>query len=245
MTTDRVVYVYAIVEHASRPRLPRRAGVPGASPPRALALGHRRWAIVADVAAAEFAPEAVRARLADLEWVSACALGHERVSEALVGARAVAPMRLFAVFQDESTVSDRLQRIVGRLDRTLAGLRGRIEVGLRIGVVPRARPARRRPVTGTDFLAERAARLERPDAPTPAQARGASTLVRELTALADRTRNRRVPAGSGLVRSVQFLVPRTSLRKFGAAVNRRRPALRGLGLEVKLLGPYPAYSFVN
>jgi hypothetical protein len=44
---------------------------------------------------------------------------------------------------------------------------------------------------------------------------------------------------------VQFLVPRTSLRKFGAAVNRRRPALRGLGLEVKLLGPYPAYSFVN
>ncbi len=245
MTTDRVVYAYAIVEHASRPRLPRRAGVPGASPARALALGHRRWAIVADVPAADFSPDAVRARLANLEWVSACALGHERVSEALVGARAVAPMRLFAVFQDESSVSDRLRRIAGRLDRTLAGLRGRLEVGIRIGVVPRTRPARRAPVTGTDFLAERAVRLQRPDVPTAAQTRGASTLVRELSALADRTRTRRVPAGSGLVRSVQFLVPRTKLRKLGAVVNRRRPALRGLGLEVKLLGPYPAYSFVS
>ena len=43
--------------------MPRRGGVPEARAPRALALGGRRWAIVADVPAADYSPDAVRSRL--------------------------------------------------------------------------------------------------------------------------------------------------------------------------------------
>jgi len=245
MRTDRAVYVYAIVDHSRTPRLPRRGGVPGARPPRALALQDRRWAIVADVPADGYSPDAVRSRLADLEWVSACALGHERVAEALLECRAVAPMRLFTVFRDDATLVSRLRRSTARLDRTLTFLRGRLECGVRVFVVPGARRAQRPPSTGTAFLAARAALVKRPDAPTPAQSRGTAALLRDLAALADRSRVRRAATPeSPLARSAQFLVARENLRTFGAAVNQGRRSLRALGLEVALLGPYPAYSFI-
>jgi hypothetical protein len=196
------------------------------------------------VPARDFGPEAIRAKLADLEWVSACALGHERVTGAVAACRAVAPMRLFAVFRDEASLLAGLRRAAKRLDRTLQAVRGRLECGVRIGVAAQAGRPAPRPRTGTAFLAARAERLQHPRSATPAQAREAAALMRELAVLADRTRVRRVPRDSPIAKAAEFLVTRRNLRRFGAEVARGRRSLRPLGLEVALLGPYPAYSFV-
>ncbi len=245
MTTDVALYVYAIVEHARKPRVPRRAGVPGAGPPRAITVGTRRWAIAAEVPAAVFAADAVRARLSDMDWVGECALGHERVVEAVLGANAVAPMRLFAVFRDEAALVAKLRRAKRRLDRTLAGVRGRLECGVRVWPAPETSTATTAAPSGTAFLEARAERIRRDAAPTPEQTRAAAALFKELALLASRTRtrsSRALPKAPAISR--QFLVARRNLRAFRTVVSRGRRRLRSLGLEVAVLGPHPAYSFV-
>jgi len=255
---NEATYLYCLVR---APRDPLSVevppGLPGLSPPRALAVGRGLWLIVAGAPLSEYGSAEIQRQLADLSWVSDRALAHEAMIEHFSALGAVLPMKLFTLFaSDERAVAnihDHRERLVRALDR----VEGRVEWGVRI----RLDDVRAREVlaaearegggqsSGKAFLLrkkleqdasrELAGRLHAEMDDTFAElALGAAEAVRREPAAAPES-------GGRLLLDAAFLVPVQGNAEFEAIVERCASRLAPRACDVTLTGPWPPYNFIE
>lgn len=153
-------YVYAVCRPFDAALQSQLAGVAD-DPPRLLAHGDL-VAVVSHVPEADFGEEALRARLEDLDWLTATARAHQQVVDALTAVTTPLPLRLATVFRDDSGVRVMLEEREAAFRRTLDRLDGRVEWGVKVYVEgePAERPEASappapKPATGRDYLRQR------------------------------------------------------------------------------------------
>jgi hypothetical protein len=253
---DRLTYVYCLVDQgraASRPSLTRMPeGPPGASRPRLLEVGDGLRLVVADVPAERYGEGAIERGLRDLDWVSRCAVAHERVVESFLRARAVVPMKLFTLFLDDERALADVRGRRRKLGRVLERVAGCAEWGLRV-TFDDARPAPRpasASSSGTDFLRAKRAARDAVRLQAARSRRDADAVHRELAGRAAAARREKPGTGDGAVTArllldAACLVPAGQGARFRAAASRAARALVQKGCQVSLSGPWPPYHFVG
>jgi hypothetical protein len=251
-------YVYGLVRTAKPPRVPRGLrGLPQTGPVRVLAADDRLWLVVADAPLARYSADAIERGLRDLDWVSACAAGHEGVVERFAGSEALAPMKLFTIFESDARAQAVIRRDRARLARTLDRVAGRQEWGVRVLLDERralararARSGASRPAgrgSGASFLAAKKRERDATRRLLAGARREMESVLTDLARYADDARQRGPTpseAGSRLVLDAAFLLPARGATRFRAAVKRLARRLGREGYDVTLTGPWPAYSFV-
>jgi hypothetical protein len=251
MTRDAAgTYVYGLLERKTKPSLQRvPAGPPDLGPLRALPAGDGLWLLAARAPLARFGAEPIERGLRDLDWVSACALGHERVAEHFLAQGTLLPMKLFTVFTSDEAALAQSQRDSRRIARVTARLRGRDEWGVRVRRrededVPA--PATARPRSGREFL-KRKARVRRlARGPRPGDRARAERAFKALRALAAEALRKEVPDDAGRVLlDAVLLVDRTQAVRLRRAVAAEARTLTREGMDLVLTGPWPAYHFLG
>ena len=253
--TAAATYLYCAVQSARDPlrgtksRPPR--GLPGAGAPRALHAGGGVWLIVAGAPLDRYAGDAIDARLADLDWVSRCAVAHDAVVEHFARQHPVIPMKLFTLFTSDERAVTHVTRTRRTLARLFARVADREEWGVRLlldekrALAPRAAPVTA--ASGTEFLTRKKAAKDARQQVVAGALAEADRLFDTLTDLADDSR-RRTPAVEGptsrMVLDAAFLVPRRGARRFRAAASEAARALAARGFELSVTGPWPPYHFV-
>ena len=252
--TASATYLYCAVKSARDPlrgmktRPPR--GLPGAGPLRALRAAEGVWLIVAAAPLDRYAGDAIDARLADLDWVSRCAVAHDAVVEHVARQHPVIPMKLFTLFTSDERAVAHVGRTRRKLDRLFARVADREEWGVRL-LLDEARAlvaaAPVAAVSGTDFLAKKKAAKDARQRLVGEAIDEAERVFKALTRLADDSR-RRTPAVEGptsrMVLDAAFLVARGDVRRFRGAAGEAARAARTHGLTLSLTGPWPPYHFV-
>ncbi|MEY7980172.1 GvpL/GvpF family gas vesicle protein, partial [Streptomyces pilosus] len=125
-------YVYAVCRPFGTPLQAQLTGV-GGDPPRLLPHGDL-VAVVSHVPEGDFGEEPLRARLEDLDWLTAVARAHQGVIDALTTVTTPLPLRLGTVFRDDSGVRTMLEARNEDFHRTLDRLEGRVEWGVKVFV---------------------------------------------------------------------------------------------------------------
>ena len=245
------LYAYCVVASAGTPETDAPEGMPEASALRALGIGRHQWLLVADVPAERYGERALEAGLQDLDWVSANAVAHERVVESFLGADALLPMKLFTLFESEDSALAAMRSTAKRTRSLLRRLAGKVEHGVRVRFL--AAPAPPAPSasstnSGRAFLeGKKQARDTQRTAVTAARA-AAKKLAAELAAAAVESKALPAPptsSGSGLLLDSAFLLDRDRVPAFEAILGRHGATLQGLGCEIVLTGPWPAYHFLD
>jgi hypothetical protein len=170
-------------------------------------------------AAADVTPEAL--------WT------HEEVVEDLMRCRAVLPMRFGTRFRDEDAVLDLLSARGGEFARVLDGVRGRVELGVRVAGEAAAPVAK--PSSGSEYMTQRL------DARREAQ-RVARAVHAPLARRAERSTADLAPARGGVLTG-SYLLPGDGVDAFAADVRRLQRAYPSLAITCT--GPWPPYSFVE
>jgi hypothetical protein len=251
---DTATYVYGV----ACGRRPRIAGAPeglrGTRALRAIEAGEKLWIVAADAPLERYSSDAIDVGLRDIDWVSDCAVRHERVVEHFARRGGFVPMRLFTLFSDDERASKHVRGIRRSVERAASRIEGCAEWGVRAHLdVKRATRATRagaaRSATnGADFLRKKrdvrdaAANAER-------DARDAVDRLHDAVAAHARDAMRRPPVrgapGGSLVLDAVFLVERREARALKTIVARAARDLAPRGLVVSLTGPWPAYHFVG
>jgi hypothetical protein len=267
------IYLYCIVESAEPPIPPISpdpktdgaeeglAGLPETSAPRLVPLSEGLWLVVGAAALPAFSAEEIERRLADLAWVSACAIAHERVVAHFAALAPVVPMKLFTLFASDERAVLTLLAERERLTAVLEKVAGAAEWGVRIHFD--ASRVKRTPATsataatptgsgtpasGRDFLlrkkeAQEAARHRMGQVSTAVEA-AFDELSRHATAA---RRREPVVAESGprLLLDAAFLVPGERTEELERAVQAEAERLAASACEVTLTGPWPPYNFIE
>jgi hypothetical protein len=239
-------WVYGVTRDGAR--APAVRGPPGCGDPRGVSMGEGLALLVSDAPLPAYAAETIDARLQDLDWVSECALAHERVLEAALQAGPVVPLKLFTLFLDDRRAARHLAGDAQRLLGVLQRLEGREEWGVRVRLTAApAAPTAERPRSGTDFLRGRLARKsEKKERRAVAQELAGRTHA-ALGARAVQAVTREPAPGSTNppLLDAAYLVDRAQVAAFQAAAGELAAELSGSGCTLELTGPWPGYSFVE
>ena len=205
-------------------------------------------AIVCDVPLAEFGEHALREHLQDLEWLERTARAHEAALEAIGDTATLVPLRLCTVFHAESGVRELLHRETDRLIDALAHLRGRQEWGVKVFAGEPPAEAAEAADSGAAYLRRRQDDRDRRANHAEAVHAAISAIHAALSQLANDARSnppqRAEVSGGTMVLNGAYLVPDDRLDDFLARVAELHAEHVGLGLELELTGPWPAYNFV-
>jgi hypothetical protein len=250
-------YLFAVVAATTEPSASGApAGPPGLGSLRWLRVGDGLWVAVADAPRPGYGAPAIEKGLKDLDWVSACAVAHERVVEHVSALGTAVPMKLFTLFSSDVRAVAELGRAQARMRGVMRRIEGRQEWGVRVSVdeaAARTR-ARERAQQAADGLSEGAGFLTR-KREEHKEARdivdlgrtAADEVFEALGRHADETQ-RRAPAaaepGLRLLLDAAFLVPTKGAAAFRESVREQAERLAGHGYRVVLTGPWPAYNFV-
>jgi hypothetical protein len=251
-------YVYGVLKSARAPSFGTKiAGLPGASPPRAVDAGSGVWIVASDAPLARYGEEAIERGLRDLAWVSACASGHEAIVERAARAGTIVPMKLFTLFASDARAIAHVAKLRKKLDRVFVRVGGCDEWGVRVlfdegaalrASAVRARKASAKTSSGTGFLRMK---KEQHDAASSAIGRAREEADAVFDALARIAKDaivrppvHRDIAARALLDAV-FLVARSRTSAFRAAAKRATTKLGGDGFAVTLTGPWPPYHFVD
>lgn len=216
-----MIDVYAVAAGPRRP--PGVAGVEGS--PVEL-LDHR--ALVVAVSRHAAAPPPTRA----------AALAHAAVCDELQAlAEAVLPVRFGAVYADEPALRAALDERHADLAAGLDHVRGRVEVGVRVGWDPAGADG-----AGRAYLLDRAAEERRRGARRERAERLAAAVHGAVAPLAADSRHR-VLATDGLLLSAAYLVDRPGVD--GLVVRARAVVAEHPGLALLCTGPWPPYHFAG
>ncbi len=254
----KATYVYCAVQAHRKPNLGRGpSGPPGLGKCRLLDGGCGLWLIVADAPLPRYGEASIQHRLHDMTWLSRCAVAHEAVVEYCLRARAVVPMKLFTIFENDLRALAEIGRKRQQLDRSMRRVAGNREWGVRIRVVPGsgvvrlARPARtaKAVTTGASYLV---AKKQARDATRELTERGQARVNRAfatLAALAVDAQRHPPPAGgeqkTRLLLDAAFLVGTRRIARFRAATRRLARDLGRDGYGVEVTGPWPPYNFIE
>ena len=229
------------------------AGLSGSRDIRVLEAGDHLWLVASSVPEAKYGEAALARGLQDLEWVGRRALEHEAVVEHFLGAAAVLPMQLFALFTSDDRAVSHVAGDRKRITRILARIERRVEWGLRLTWDEKAvrdgiDRAHERPATGAAFLSRKRDLLNVNRVQLSAARVAADRLYRAMAREATDARRRKateqaVP-GSRLLLDAAFLVSARKAAAFRAALRRHSKTLGRSGLVVSLTGPWPPYNFI-
>jgi hypothetical protein len=249
----KATYVYCAVQADRKPNLGRAPlGPPGLGEPRLLDGGRGLWLVVADAPLSRYGEASIQRGLHKLTWLSRCAVAHEAVVEYCLRARAVVPMKLFTIFENDFRALAEMGRKRQQLDRTMRHVAGRREWGVRIRAVPgEVRVVR--PIgkvkTGASYLAEK---KQARDRTRELAVRGQARVSRAFTTLAALSADaqRHPPPAGGpqttrLLLDAAFLVATSGLARFRAAARRVARDLGRDGYAVEVTGPWPPYNFIE
>lgn len=255
---SEAAYLYCLVRADREPGLAGvPPGLPGCSPPQALAAGGGLWLVTAAAPLPDYGAEEIQSRLSDLSWVSDRALAHEAVVEHFTGTGAVLPLKLFTLFSSGERALAYVRENRERIDRSLDRVAGRVEWGVRVRlddarareVLAREMSSEARSSAGTAFLLRK--KLEQ-DATRELAARLRAEMDETFAELAEGAAEslRREPAaspeqGGRLLLDAAFLVPAGQSGEFEARVERCASRLATRACEVTLTGPWPPYHFVE
>jgi hypothetical protein len=250
-------YLFAVVAAAAEPATAGAPeGPPGIGPLRWLPLGEGLWLAAADAPLPRFRASEIEKGLKDLDWVSACAIAHERVVEFVSGLGTSVPMKLFTLFSSDARAMADLGRSRPRLRAVLARIKGRQEWGVRVSVDEAAARTRAREraeqaaeglTAGAGFLARKRHEQREVRDIVDVGRTAADDVFSALAAHADDTRRRPPSAaepGLRLLLDAAFLVPGRRAKAFRQAVRTEADRLAPEGYRVVLTGPWPAYNFV-
>jgi Gas vesicle synthesis protein GvpL/GvpF len=255
MATDTVTYVYCVVAATRRPALPRALkGLPGMGRVRLLDVDAGLFAAVADAPRSRYSEAAIRRGLADLEWVSRAAVGHERVVESFIGERAVLPMKLFTIFTNDARAIEHVRSERRRINAFVKRVANHQEWGVRVTLdrtraVTAASGAGGHEASGVAYLARK---KKHRDATIELVEHARETVDALYDRLAARSRlARRRPAselsaqGGPMLLDAAFLVPGARSASFRALAAREARALGRGGYGLTISGPWPPYTFVQ
>ena len=252
-------YVYCVARSARAPSLGNApAGLPGTGPPRALPAGQGLWLIVADAPLPQYGEAGLARVVRDLDAVSRCAVAHSAIIAHCARRTPVLPLRVLTLFSSDERALARIRGRRAAIARRLDRLAGRAEWGVQARLAPGGGPrARRAQATarretarlgpGTRFLELRRRQRETArDLASGAKA-AAAALYRTLARHADAARQRPPVSMDGrpaLLLDAAFLVPAASATQFRQAVRAQTARAAERGLQIRLTGPWPPYSFV-
>jgi Gas vesicle synthesis protein GvpL/GvpF len=251
--SDELRYVYAVCRPFRKPLPDGLRGVAGSRPH--LLRGDGLVAVQSIVPSADFAEEPLRARLEDLDWLAGTARAHQAVVDALIRLTTAVPLRLATVYRDDDGVRRALERERERFMRTLDGLDGTEEWGVKVYVDPTAAPSEAdsappsAAASGRDYLRRRQRQVTARESAEGEAAEVARVLHAALARHAVRARLRRTQdgrlaqaAGRNLMNAA-YLVPREHAEDFLQQVERLvRP---DPNIRVEVTGPWAPYSFAG
>ncbi len=249
MKAGTATYVYGLLERKTRPAVERApAGLPGVGPLRALPVADGLWLLAAPAPLARYGEEPIERGLRDLDWVSACALGHERVAEHFLDQGTLLPMKLFTLFTSDEAAVAQSKGDSKRVARLRERLRGRVEWGIRMRrreEAPSARPAAQAR-SGLEFLQRKARARELARGERSGDRTRAEATLKSLRTLSVAAVRKELPAEAGrLLLDAVLLVDRAKTAALRRAVAQRARALAREGVELVLTGPWPAYHFLE
>ena len=251
-----LTYLYCVVQRDKPPQLARAPlGLPGTRKPRSIDAGGGLWLIAADAPAAQYDAQTIERSLQDLAWVSARAVPHEAVVEFAGRSGTVLPMKLFTLFHSDDRALQHVAEQRKRIDRLLERLAGREEWGVRMlldepraaGRLAKIAREEAKGSSGTEFLLRKKKQRDLSRDVIQRGAERATALFDELSRRADDSRRRPPPAGPAgrrVLLDAAFLVRRSRVKPFQAAVRKAATRLQRDGYELTLTGPWPPYNFV-
>jgi hypothetical protein len=224
-------------------------GVPGAGPPRALAVDRGLWAIVADAPLDRFSGDQLRQELQDLEAVSRHALAHASIVEFFFQRGPVIPLKLFTLFSQDERAQRHLAGRKTQLRRLFAELRGLEEWGVRIvGAAEPAVASRAPVVTGRDYLEVKKRLRDEAGAPPRATVKDVNDGLKTLSRVASKTRKDKFPPrgrGRPYVTGASFLVKANRRAQWKRQAAELAAWLEQRGHRLEMSGPWPPYHFVS
>jgi len=242
-------YVYGLLERKTRPAVERApAGPPDVGPLRALPVAEGLWMLAAAAPLARYGAAPIERGLRDLDWVSACALGHERVTEHFLDQGTLLPMKLFTLFTSDEAAVAQSQRDSRRIARVRDRLRGRTEWGVRLrrrdDPPPAAPVAKAR--SGREFLKRKALVRQLSRGERVGDRAKAERVFKSLRKLAAASVRKELPDEAGrLLLDGVLLVDRSKAVALRRAVAQHARALSREGVDVVLTGPWPPYHFLE
>ncbi|MEU8952812.1 GvpL/GvpF family gas vesicle protein [Streptomyces sp. NPDC048518] len=261
MRHDDLRYVYAVCRPLAAPLAADLTGV-GGVPPRQ--LSHAGLiALVGPVPERDFAEDALRRHLEDLDWLSETARAHQRVIDALTSVTCPLPLRLATVFRDDSGVRAMLEEGEERFHRVLERIDGRVEWGVKVYLekeeeqappqqAPADAPRPSKPGSGRDYLRRRRSQRTAQEESWQQAEAFSRRLHERLAQRADASRlhapqNPELAGTPGRnVLNAAYLVPRADSEEFVEMVDRTKDEDQGTSrLRVELTGPWAAYSFTG
>jgi hypothetical protein len=256
MTDKAATYVYCVLQGRTKPQLSRAPrGLEGMGKPRLLALAEGLWLVVADAPLDRYGSEPIERRLADVDWVSRCALAHDAIVDHMSRLGAVIPVKLFTLFAGDARALSHFARTRKRIDRLLRHVAGREEWGVQVTLDERlalkGRLEIRRtpdvPRSGTSFLLLKKNEKDAVKALYADATQEAQRIFETLSRYADDARQRTPQQGGGSIRALldaAFLVESRRGSEFKRAVGALVRELESRGYRIRLTGPWPPYTFV-
>src|SRR5262245_45705440 len=106
------VYVYCVIRGplAAPAVSVRQARLPEAGKPRAVALGHKTWMVMAEVPLTIYGAAALEARLKEVDWIAAIGVAHQAMVDACLRHEAVVPMKVLTIFKSIERARDEMRR---------------------------------------------------------------------------------------------------------------------------------------
>lgn len=256
----RGYYVYCVVSAGERPPLD---GVSGVAPGATLELvGDEQLAALAQqVPLEEFGDEPLRRNFEDMDWLERTARAHQAVLDGVLDrASAIVPMRLCTIFEDEEHVRRMLARERGVLAGALDRVRDHSEWSVKVLADPgavdaaaRAHGAAEAPQpggAGHAYVARKQRERTLRERSRQIVETAASDVHARLEQEADGAtllppQRRELSGRSGeMVFNGAYLVHRSRIEAFTAAVDELRAIHGDAGLELELGGPWAPYNFV-
>lgn len=256
MKSKITTYVYCVVQNPTKPSLTRTPkGLDGMGRPRLLPLAEGLWLVVGDAPLDRYSSETIERQLADVDWVSRCAVAHDAVVDHMSRTGVVIPVKLYTLFAGDERAVSHFTRNRKRIDRLLRHVAGREEWGVQVSLDERqalqerlgARRAADPPSSGTSFLLRKKTEKDAVKAVVTDAAREAQRIFEALSHYADDERQRTPQQPGGAIRALldaAFLVPARRGAEFKRAVSALGRQLESRGYRIRLTGPWPPYTFV-
>lgn len=260
MKASNATWLYCIVRSPRAPSAALRGlkGVPGSTAPRAVDAGKGLWLIVGHVPRKSWSADVIEAKLRDLDWLGAVAMGHEAVVERFVSAPALLPSKLFTLFHDDGRALAHVDGDRKRIGKLLDKVARRAEFGVRIALdevkaLKKAEAEAKRlskGKTGAGFLMRKKRVQEVAKAGSSSARNAAISIHRALAKRAvDSVRKEIAQAADGgasrLLLDAAYLVDAKRAAAFRREAKAHAKKADREGLSIDLTGPWPAYHFAT
>ncbi len=193
--------------------------------------------VIRDVDPAEWNPQSLHTNLADRMWMSRQAAVHQRVLERAMHAGVVVPARLCTVFEHRDQLDELVRSNADRWGKALLRLAGKQEWCLHVYGGPHI-------ASHFEPYLMRVCASATQEAPCEGESgEHIGGLWKACSALASGSRRIEPLPNAHYLFGGTFLLRRSRLRQFRAALMRYAVAARELGLTYYLDGPHPPFTF--